>query len=104
MTEINKIAEVLNFIDGGNININPHGFYICYINKIHNFFLDRNDIDFEKRKKLLTHCNELLAKIFDHDNDDVQDYWIGIREMIIQEIGLKELDDITNHSNMINYK
>ena len=53
MTEINKIAEVLNFIDGGIINNNPHGFYICYINKIHKYFLDREEIDFEKRKKVI---------------------------------------------------
>ena len=96
--EINKIVEILNFIDSAIININPHGFYISYINQIHNYFLDREDIDFEKRKKLLSHCNELLAKLFDHDNDDVQDYWIGLREMIVKEIGLKELDENIDNS------
>ena len=85
--------EVLKFIDGGIINNKPHGFYISYINQIRNYFLDREDIDFEKRKKILTHCNELLAELFNHGNDDVQDYWIGLREMINREIGLEELDD-----------
>ena len=90
---ISKMVDVLNFIDGGIINNNPHSFYISYINQIHNYFLDLEDIDFKKRKKILTHCNELLAKLFDHNNDDVQDYWIGLREMIVQEDGLKELDE-----------
>ena len=98
MTTINKMAEVLNFIDSGIINNNPHGFYISYINQIHNYFLDREGIDFEKRMKLLTHCNELLAKLFDYDNDDVEVYWVGLREMIIREIGQKDLDEDMNNS------
>ena len=96
--EINKIAEVLNHIDNAIINNNPHGFYVSYINQIHNYFLDLEGIDFEKRKKLLTHCNELLGKLFYHDNDHVQDYWIGLREMIVREIGFKKLDDDINDS------
>ena len=36
MTKINEIVEVLNFIDSGIINNNPHAFYISYINQIHN--------------------------------------------------------------------
>ena len=93
MIETNKIDEVLNHIDGGIFNNRPHGFYISYINQIHNYFLDREDIDFEKRKKLLTHCNELLAELLNHSNSEVQNYWVGLREMIIHQIGLKELDD-----------
>ena len=45
--EINKIAEVLDFIDSGIINNKPHGFYISYINQIHNYFLDIEAIGFE---------------------------------------------------------
>ena len=96
--EINKIAEVLDFIDSGIINNKPHGFYISYINQIHNYFLDIEAIGFEKRNKILKHSNELLAKLFDHDNDHVQDYWIGLREMVVHEIGQKELDEDINNS------
>ena len=93
MNKINKRVDIFNFIDGGIINNNPHVMYIKYINQIHNYFLDLEDLSFEKKKKLLTQCNELLSELFDHNNDEVLDYWIGLREMIVQEIGLKELDD-----------
>ena len=79
--EIDKMVEVLNFIDSGMINNKPHGFYISYINQIHNYFLDIEAIGFEKRNKILTHCNELLA-----------------REMLVHEIGQKELNEDVNDS------
>ena len=93
MIRVNKIVDVLNIIDGGIINNNPHTFYISYINQIHNYFLDEESLNFDKKKKILTHCNELLSKLFDHNNDDVQDYWIGLREMVVHEYGFKELND-----------
>ena len=89
------LKNILYYIDIGVTNNNYKEHYIMYIDIIHNYFLNYNDIDFGIRDKILKQCNLIISKLIDYENKELRDDWIGIRKLIVPSLieEDKELND-----------
>ena len=81
----------MNYIDNGITNNNNKSHYILYISIIHDYFLDKEGIDFGLRNKILKQCNLITSKLVDYENAFLKKDWIKIRDSIIPD--LIEKDD-----------
>ena len=77
---------VLNYIDNAVINNNYNNQYIYYIDIIHSYFLNSEEIDFGVRYEILELCNLIITKLIDLENEKLQDEWIKLRHLIVSNI------------------
>ena len=89
------LKDVLDHIDIGITDNNHKDQYILYIDVIHNYFLDREGIDFEIRYKILKQCNQILTKLIDHENSLLRSEWIKIRNLIVPDL-IEKNEDLDN--------
>ena len=93
MSEGNKLNDILNYIDIGITNNNHKDHYILYITIIHNFFLNFNGIHFGIRYEILKQANLMLYKLSDHENIELKEEWIRLRDIIVPDL-IKEDKEI----------
>ena len=91
MNGVSNLKDVLDYIDIGITNNNNKSHYIFYISLIHNFFLNWNGIDFGIRYDVLKQANLIITKLIDHENGELRDDWLKIRNLIVP--GLIEKDE-----------
>ena len=98
MNERNDLKDVLDYIDIGITDNNNKTHYILYISVIHNFFLNRDGIDFCIRYDILKQAN-LIIKLIDHENGELRDKWIKMRNLIVPALIEKdeELCDVDRY-------
>ena len=62
---------------------------------IHNFFLNWEGIDFGIRYDVLKQANLIITKLIDHENGELRDDWVRLRDLIVPGLIEKdeELDD-----------
>ena len=62
---------------------------------IHNFFLNWEGIDFGIRYDVLKQANLIITKLIDHENGELRDDWVRLRDLIVPGLTEKdeELDD-----------
>ena len=53
MTSVNSIYDILNVIDSGIVNNNKNDHYIIFVNNVHNFILESQEIHFDYQFDLL---------------------------------------------------
>ena len=53
MTSVNSIYDILNVIDSGIVNNNKNDHYIIFVNNVHNFVLESQEIHFDYQFDLL---------------------------------------------------
>ena len=92
---MSTLKDILDYIDNGITNNNHKDQCIMYVDIIHHFFLNYNDIDFGIRDNILKQCNLIITKLINHENGLLKDYWIKIRKLIIPDLieEDKELND-----------
>ena len=91
MIGMNKLKDILDYIDIGKTNNNNKSHYILYISIIHNFFLNWDGIDFGIRYDVLKQANLIITKLTDRENGELRDDWIKLRSLIVP--GLIEKDE-----------
>ena len=89
------LKSVLDYIDNGITDNNNKDHYILYIDVIHNYFLDKEGIDFGIRDKILKQCNLIITKLIDHENGLLRDEWFKIRKLIVPEL-IEKNEDLDN--------
>ena len=103
MNGMNKLKDILDYIDIGITNNNNKSHYILYISMIHNFFLNWSGIDFSIRYDVLKQANLIMTKLIDHENGELIDDWIKLRRLIVP--GLIEKDeDLCDDDRYFSYK
>ena len=95
MNGVNNLKDVLDYIDIGITDNNHKDHYILYISMIHNFFLNWEGIDFGIRYDVLKQANLIITKLIDHENGELRDDWVRLRDLIVPGLIEKdeELDD-----------
>ena len=103
MNGMNRLKDILDYIDIGITNNNNKSHYILYITMIHNFFLNWSGIDFGIRYDVLKQANLIITKLIDHENGELIDDWIKLRSLIVP--GLIEKDeDLCDDDRYFSYK
>ena len=95
MNGVNNLKDVLDYIDIGITDNNHKDHYILCISMIHNFFLNWEGIDFGIRYDVLKQANLIITKLIDHENGELRDDWVRLRDLIVPGLIEKdeELDD-----------
>ena len=92
---MNSIYDVLNIIDSGILNNNNNDHYIIFINQIHNFILEGQEIHFDCQFDILEKTNYILTKPYEIDNDKLKNEYYELRGLI-----LNNLDRIQDDKNV----
>ena len=83
MNGVNDLNDALDYIDISITDNNNKDHYILYISIIHNFFVNREGIDFGIRYNLLKQANLIITKLIDHENGELRDDWVKLRSLIV---------------------
>ena len=71
--EVKTIKDVLDYIYCGIVDNNCNSNYRVYLNLIHNFLLNSEEINSEFLLELLKQTNLIILKLFTHDNAEMKD-------------------------------
>ena len=103
MNEINDLKDVLDSIDIGITDNNNKDHYILYISMIHNYFLNLEGIDFGIRYNILKQANLIITKLIDHENGDLRDDWINMRNLIVPDLIEKD-EELVDEDRYFSYR
>ena len=94
MNGVNDLKDVLDYTDIGITDNNNKTHYILYISMIHDYFLNREGIDFGIRYNILKQANLIITKLIDHENGELRNDWLTMRSLIVP--ALTEKDEIVD--------
>ena len=80
---VNSIYDILNVIDNGVVNNNKNEHYIIFVNNVHNFVLESEEIHFDYQFDLLKKTNYMLTKLYEIDNEELKKEYNELRELIL---------------------
>ena len=86
MIGVNDLKDVLDYIDIGITNNNNKDHYISYISMIHNFFLNKEGIEFGIRCSVLRQANLIITKLIGHEIGELKDDWFKMRNLIVPNL------------------
>ena len=86
MTSVNSIYDILNVIDSGIVNNNKNDHYIIFVNNVHKFVLESQEIHFDYQFDLLKKTNYILTKLYEVDNKELKKEYYGLRELILNNL------------------
>ena len=86
MTSVNSIYDVLNVIDSGIVNNNKNDHYIIFVNNVHNFVLESQEIHFDYQFDLLKKTNYILTKLYEINNEDLKKEYYELRGLILKNL------------------
>ena len=86
MTSVNSIYDILNVIDMGIVDNNKNDHYIIFINNVHNFVLESQEIHFDYQFDLLKKTNYILTKLYEIDNKELKTEYYGLRDIILSNL------------------
>ena len=81
--EVKTIKDVLDYIDCAIVDNNCNTNYRVYMNMIHRFLLDSEEINSEFLFKLLKQSNLITIKLFTHENAELKEDYYKMRRLII---------------------
>ena len=87
--EVKTIKDVLDYFDCGKVDNNCITNYIVYMNMIHRFLLDSDEINSEFLFELLKQTNLIILKLITHENAELKDDYYKMRGLISQSLGEK---------------
>ena len=85
--EVKTIKDVLDYVDYGIVDNNCSTNYIVYMNMIHRFLLDSEEINSEFLFELLKQTKIIILKVFTHENAELKDEYYKMRRLIEQSLG-----------------
>ena len=86
MTSVNSIYDILNVIDTGIVNNNKNDHYIIFVNNVHNFVLESQEIHFDYQFDLLKKTNYIITKLYEIDNKELKKEYYGLRVLILNNL------------------
>ena len=86
MTSVNSIYDILNVIDSGIVNNNKNDHYIIFVNNVHNFILESQEIHFDYQFDLLKKTNYIITKLYEIDNKELKKEYYGLRVLILNNL------------------
>ena len=89
--QVKSIEDVLIYIDCGIVDNNVNTNYRVYMNMIHRFLLNNEEINPEFLFELLKQTNLIMMKLHTHKNGDIYEDYYKMRDLILQS--LEEKDD-----------
>ena len=89
--QVKSIEDVLIYIDCGIVDNNCNTNYEVYMNMIHRFFLENEEINPEFLFELLQQSNLIMMKLYTHKNGELKEDYYKMRDLILQS--LEENDD-----------
>ena len=92
--EVKTIKDVLDYIDCGIVNNNCNSNYIVYMELIHSFLLNGEEINSEFLFQLLQQTNFIILELFTHKNAELKNEYYEMRHIIL---GLYEKIIKNNH-------
>ena len=84
--EVKTIKDVLDHIDCAIVDNNCNTNYRVYMNMIHRFLLDSEEINSEFLFKLLKQSNLITIKLFTHENAELKEDYYKMRRLILQSL------------------
>ena len=84
--EVKTIKDVLDYIDCAIVDNNCNTNYRVYMNMIHRFLLDSEEINSEFLFKLLKQSNLITIKLFTHENAELKEDYYKMRRLILQSL------------------
>ena len=84
--EVKTIKDVLDYIDCGIVDNNFNTNYIVYLNMIHRFLLDSEEINSEFSFELLKQTNLIILKLHTHENAEMKGEYYKMRRLILQSL------------------
>ena len=103
MTEVNKLNDILDYIDIGITDNNNKSLYILFISMIHDFFLNWNGIDFGIRYNILKQSNLMITKLINHENGEMKGDWLKMRSLIVPAL-IEEDKELCDDDRYFSYK
>ena len=86
MRTANTIYDVLNIIDEGIVNNNKDNHYILFKQKIHNFVLESEEIQFDYQFDLLNKTNYILTRLYETCNKELKKENYEMRKLILSNL------------------
>ena len=83
---VNSIYDILNVIDSGVVNNNKNEHYIIFVNNVHTFVLESEEIHFDYQFDLLKKTNYMLTKLYEIDNEELKKEYYELRELILNSL------------------
>ena len=84
--EVKTIKDVLDYIDCGIVDKNCNTNYIVYMQMIHGFLLNSNEINSDFLIPLFQQTNLIIVKLFTHEYSELKDDYYEMRGLIIQTL------------------
>ena len=84
--EVKTIKNVLDYIDCGIVNNNCNTNYTVYMNMIHRFLLDSEELNSEFLFELLKQTNLIILKLYTHENAELKNDYYKMRRLILQSL------------------
>ena len=84
--EVKTIKDVLDYIDCGIVDSNCNTNYIVYMNMIHRFSVDSQDINSEFLFELLKQTNLIILKLYTHENSELKGEYYKMRRLTLQSV------------------
>ena len=84
--QVKSIEDVLNYIDCGIVDNNCNTNYRVYMNMIHRFLLDSEEINSEFLFELLKQSNLIMIKLYTHKNEESKEEYYKLRRLVIQSL------------------
>ena len=84
--EVKTIKDVLEYIDCGIVDNNCNTNCIVYMNMIHRFLLDSEEINPEFLFELLKQTNLITLKLYTHENSEMKGDYYKMRRLIFQSL------------------
>ena len=82
--EVKTIKYVLDYIDCGIVNNNYNTICIVYMEKIHSFLLNSEEINSEILFKLLQQSNDIILKLFTCKNSELRNDYFEMKDKILE--------------------
>ena len=89
--QVKTIKDNLDYIHCGIVDNNCNTNYTVYMNMLHRFSLDSEEIISEFLFELLKQTNLIILKLYTHDNAELKEDYFTKRRLILQS--LEDNDD-----------
>ena len=86
MTSVNSIYDILNVIDSGVVNNNKNEHYLIFVNNVHNFVLESQEIHFDFQFDFFKKTNYILTKLYEIDNEELKKGYYELRELFLNKL------------------
>ena len=84
--QVKSIEDVLNYIDCGIVDNNCNTNYMVYMNMIHRFLLENEEINPEFLFEILKQSNLIMMKLHTHKNGQLKEDYYKMRDLILQSL------------------